>query len=234
MRIQRAGIQVVNGAPAPAGSQTTPAADVGWTPLYIVTLNAGQTTITPASVAIHPQAPFLAWTLPQLSPGFSRQVSFQSAGTFTWTAPAGVRAVKYRMWGAGGGGGGSSGSASAASGGGGGAYLEGVAAVLPNMSYSLEVGAGGQPGGAGTANPGTAGGNTAATFAGNPTAGGGQPGNGAANTSQLIAPGPSSANGGTFNFPGYPGGIGVQLTSTIMKGGEGGGTWEHCQHAQQL
>lgn len=65
-RIQRVLIQIKNGVPASTGSQTTPSADAGWSPLYIVTLANGATTITGGNVVVHPAAPFVPATLPQI------------------------------------------------------------------------------------------------------------------------------------------------------------------------
>ncbi len=65
-RIQRVLIQIKNGVPASTGSQTAPAADAGWSPLYIVTLANGATTITSGNFVVHPAAPFVPATVPQL------------------------------------------------------------------------------------------------------------------------------------------------------------------------
>lgn len=82
--------------------------------------------------------------------------SFTASGSFT--VPAGVTKLKYRVWGSGGGGGGNTGTvASGGSGGGGGGYVEGVSVVTPAATIAIVIGAGGAggiggaSGGAGTA-----------------------------------------------------------------------------------
>jgi hypothetical protein len=47
------------GTAATAGSQTTPAADSGYVPLWVVTVAYGATTITSPNIAVHPSAPFI-------------------------------------------------------------------------------------------------------------------------------------------------------------------------------
>lgn len=61
-----AAIQVKAGVSATAGSQQAPAPDAGWAPLFIVTLSAGQTTITAGNIVTHPSAPFVPATLMQV------------------------------------------------------------------------------------------------------------------------------------------------------------------------
>lgn len=55
------------GAPAATGSQVTPAPDVGYTGVYVVTVAQGQTTITGGNIALLPTAPYFP-TLPQIPP----------------------------------------------------------------------------------------------------------------------------------------------------------------------
>lgn len=65
---ERKGLAVVqskSGIAAATGTQLTPAADSGFVPLYVVTVAYGQTTITAASIATHPQAPLLGGSLMQ-------------------------------------------------------------------------------------------------------------------------------------------------------------------------
>ena len=52
-------LQLKPGAAATTGTQTTPGTDTGYVPLYVITVNYGQTTITTAQIAIAPGAPFL-------------------------------------------------------------------------------------------------------------------------------------------------------------------------------
>jgi hypothetical protein len=71
--------------------------------------------------------------------------TFETAGTFTWTAPAGVTSVTVSVWGGGGKGGSISGGSgeTTGGGGGGGAYSTKTnIAVTPGTGYSVIVGAG--------------------------------------------------------------------------------------------
>jgi hypothetical protein len=67
VRQQRVNLRLSPGAPAVAGSQTTPAADTSYVPLCIVTVAYGQSAITAGNIVQHPNAPFLAYKLPALS-----------------------------------------------------------------------------------------------------------------------------------------------------------------------
>ncbi len=137
------------GGVAATGTQATPAAAPGAVPLYVVTIAYGAAPL----VALHPLAPFLPFTLPQLTPGFSRRRYF--ASSTVWTIPWGVQLLSVRgLWAGGGGGGGASGASSVGSGGGGGGFAEGVFAVTPGSQVTLTVGAagtGGTPGSDGAA-----------------------------------------------------------------------------------
>lgn len=92
-------------------------------------------------------ASFAAALLPQaISPQPAQAttitVVFNSPGTTTWTAPAGITAVTVEVWG-GGGKGGMRNSNGGGGGGGGGAYsMKTNIAVTPNNSYTVVVGAG--------------------------------------------------------------------------------------------
>ena len=74
--------------------------------------------------------------------------AYSTAGTFSWTCPAGVYRVKAIVTGAGGGGQGTSVGSSGASGGAGGSAIK-VMPVVPGTSYTVVVGAGGAGGGSG-------------------------------------------------------------------------------------
>ncbi len=85
-----------------------------------------------------------------------------TAGTSTWTCPAGVTSIKVEAWG-GGGSGGSTSTGGLGGGGAGGSYVaHSAVSVVPGSSYALTVGAGGIPSSNGNSS-GTAGGAT--TFA---------------------------------------------------------------------
>ncbi|MGH8221327.1 MAG: hypothetical protein ACREUT_22580, partial [Steroidobacteraceae bacterium] len=59
---RRAGIvslQAKAGVPAPTGTQTTPAVDSGYVPLYIVTVAHGESAIVSGDISVYPGAPFI-------------------------------------------------------------------------------------------------------------------------------------------------------------------------------
>ena len=149
------------------------------------------------------------------------QVAFTTAGTYSWTAPAGVTSVCVVAVGGGGGGGHRNtsidGNGNAAAGGGGaGAGLgwKNNIAVTPGQSYTVTVGAGG----AGSSNTisGQTGGQSwfwnSSTVAGNGGVGG-LYGNGT---------GPSTVSGGTYVGTGGGSGGGGYLSSSTTGGGGGG------------
>ena len=84
------------GAAAPTGTQVAPAADAGYTALYLVTVSNGQATITSANIATYPGAPFIPLTLPQVPPAIQKQAgnyavdTGASANTLNITLPAGT------------------------------------------------------------------------------------------------------------------------------------------------
>jgi hypothetical protein len=99
-RIQRVQLQLKAGAPALTGQQQTPAVDAGWVGLYTIGVNYGQTEVLASNIVVSPTAPFLAWKLPQLRPGFASGVeSFASSGNYV--VPAGVTQVEVELWGGG-------------------------------------------------------------------------------------------------------------------------------------
>ncbi|PKN58968.1 MAG: hypothetical protein CVU56_03225 [Deltaproteobacteria bacterium HGW-Deltaproteobacteria-14] len=109
-----------------------------------------------------------------LTAGFQRTptaLALTTVESGTWTAPPGVTAVAFELWGGGGGGGGVT-TLHTASGGGGG-YSAGTAAVTPDTSYGYTVGAGGAAGRCDVAERGQTGGTSAMFGHG---AGGGQGG----------------------------------------------------------
>ncbi len=58
-RNQTVTLTVKAGEAAATGSQTPPAADSGYVPLFVVTVAYGQTALTASNIAQHPNAPFL-------------------------------------------------------------------------------------------------------------------------------------------------------------------------------
>ncbi|SHJ69474.1 hypothetical protein SAMN02745194_03145 [Roseomonas rosea] len=145
-----------------------------------------------------------------------QMVVYASSGS--WTVPAGVTRMRFRIWGGGGGGGGSANANSAGAGGGGAGFTEGWVAVTPGQVLSIQVGAGGAGGVPGAA--GGAGGVSlvAGIASANPGAGGAG-GNGA-----IGGPGGAggTAAGGTFNQVGQGAGTGfVTGDGGVLSGGGG-------------
>jgi hypothetical protein len=149
LRTQRVELEMKSGAPAISGTQSTPPVDNGWTGLYVITVSYGQTSVGLANISTLPTAPFLAWKLPWLRPGFGSGIqSFTTSGNFV--IPAGVTQVEVEIWG---GGAGSYASASGATsgiasgGGSGGGYArKRVTGLTPGQSVAVVVGAGGNYG----------------------------------------------------------------------------------------
>ena len=149
LRTQRVELQMKSGAPATSGTQVTPPVDNGWIGLYVITVSYGQTSITSASIATLPTAPFIPWKLPLLHPGFgSGTQSFTASGSFI--VPAGVTQVEVEAWGGGSGSYASVSGASAGTGSGGGAgggYARKLITNLtPGQTIAVVVGAGGTGG----------------------------------------------------------------------------------------
>jgi hypothetical protein len=152
LRTQSVELQVKCGAPAISGTQSTPPVDNGWTGLYVITVPYGKTSIMNSDILTLPTAPFLAWKLPWLRPGFGSGIqSYTASGTFI--VPAGVSQVEVEVWG---GGAGSYASISgpqtgnASGGGSGGGYgRKRIAGLTPGQSIGVIVGAGGNYGAAG-------------------------------------------------------------------------------------
>ncbi len=66
-RLQTVALQLKGGAAANTGTQTTPAADPGWVAIAVITVNAGQATVTASNITVPSTAPFLSYKLPQMS-----------------------------------------------------------------------------------------------------------------------------------------------------------------------
>lgn len=215
LRSQSVQLQLKNGVPSSSGTQLTPAADQGWTGLYVITISYGQTTITLGDIAVLPTAPFIGWKLPNLHPGFGSGVqSFLSSGNFS--IPAGVTQIEVELWGGGSGSFASTPGIPSGGGSGGGYARKLIQGVAPGQVVVVTVGNGGAAG--------TSGGNSAT--AGFTTSFG-----------QYV-----SATGGSLNYlastsnPQYgatPGGIGINgdinlsgsagQCGTLNQGGMGGG-----------
>jgi hypothetical protein len=210
-RLQQVQLQLKAGAPGTLGSQQTPAVDAGWAGLYVITVQTGQTAVSATNIVQLPSAPFLAWKLPQLSPGTRNLAVFTPTTQRTWTVPNGTSIVRLRIWGGGGAGG--AGNGGAGGGGAGGGYSEGFYTVSSGEGFFATVG----NGGVGTGTPGGP-----SSFGSIASAGGGQAGaNGASG-----AVGAGGASGGNaissgFSVTGQSGGPGIQ-TGTLALSGAGG------------
>jgi hypothetical protein len=144
-RIQRVQLQLKAGAAANTGSQTTPPIDNGWVGLYVITLSYGQTTISAVNIVQLPTAPFVAWKLPVLRPGFGTGVqSFSASGGFV--VPGGVTQAEVEVWGGGSGTFASIGATSSGGGSGGGYARKRVTGLIAGQIISVTVGVGGTAG----------------------------------------------------------------------------------------
>lgn len=76
------------GTAATTGSQTAPAADAGWTPVWVVTVANGATTITGGNIAAHGSAPFIV-----IGSGGSSTVTPWTTVSTTYTATAADKLV---------------------------------------------------------------------------------------------------------------------------------------------
>ena len=213
-RIQRVQLQVNPGAAGAAGTQSTPAVDSGWVGLHVVTVNFGQSAITAANIAVAAGAPFLAYKLPSLRPGFASMKVFTSPGVFT--VPNGVTAARVTVIA----GGGSGGYHSTMPGGGGGAGGHAIGVVnnlAPGGTINVTVGAGGAAPGV----PGQGATGGASSFGGYLSAAGGVGGGGGTVTIFANAGGAGGAgSGGQLNVTGS---IGSDCIVVACRGGDGGG-----------
>ena len=155
-RIQRVQLQLKAGTPASTGSQSTPPIDNGWVGLYVITIIYGQSAILASAIATLPSAPFLAWKLPALRPGFASGVqSFTASGNFV--IPAGVSQIEVEVWG-GGSGTYASTTLFAAGGGAGGGYArKRIVGLVTGQIIPVTIGGGGAGGTTAGAVPGTGG-----------------------------------------------------------------------------
>lgn len=137
--------------------------------------------------------------------GQTQTQTYNTAGNYTFTVPAGVSSIIVECWGAGGGAGGNSTTSDGGGGGGGGAYSRSTLTVAPG-NYNLTVGGGGA-GGTGAA--GTDGGNTWFGSSSTINAEGGKRGSA-----------PSGGQGGVYGV----GGLASGSTGDIRYSGGNGGT----------
>ena len=144
-RTQRVQIQVKAGAAAVSGNQSTPAIDNGWVGLYVVSVSYGQTAINPTNITTLPTAPFLAWKLPALRPGFASGVqTFAASGNFV--VPSGISQLEVELWGGGSGSYASTTSAASGGGSGGGYARKRIIGVTTGQLIAVTIGGGGAAG----------------------------------------------------------------------------------------
>ena len=152
-RIQRVQLQLKAGAAANSGAQATPPVDNGWVGLYVITVSYGQTAITAGTISQLATAPFLAWKLPALRPGFASGVqTFITNGSFT--VPAGVSQVEVEIWGGGSGSYASYGGIPSGGGSGGGYARKRIVGLIAGQTIAVTIGPGGAAGTTGGALPG--------------------------------------------------------------------------------
>jgi hypothetical protein len=226
-RIQRVQLQLKAGAAANAGSQVTPPIDNGWVGLYVVVVSYGQTTIPVGNITQLATAPFLAWKLPALRPGFATGVqSFQNSGSFT--VPAGVTQLEVEIWGGGSGTFASLSGIPSGGGSGGGYARKRITGLTTGQTISVTVGGGGSAGNTSGA-PASAGGTSSfGTYVSatggslNPLASTASPQNGATPSGVGVA--------GDVNFAGSVGQAGILNQGGLggaapMGGWQNSGTW---------
>lgn len=215
LRIQRVQLQLKSGAPANAGSQTTPPVDNGYVGLYVITVAYGQTSVGAPSITTLPTAPFLAFKLPALRPGFASGVqSFVANGNFV--VPAAVTQAEVEVWGGGSGSYASYNTIASGGGCGGGYARKRVAGLVPGQIVPVTIGNGGIGGTAagGVPSPGQS-----SSFGSYVSATGGQLNYLASFTVPVHgATPPGYGTGGDINLTGSCGQAGV-----VNQGGLGGG-----------
>jgi hypothetical protein len=213
-RTQRVQLQLKPGLAGNTGSQAAPATDSGWIGLYQIAVSYGQTQITAANIAVVPTAPFLAWKLPSLRPGFATGVqTYTGSGNFV--VPAAVTQVEVEIWGGGSGSFASVPGLPSGGGTGGGYARKLVTGLVPGGIVSVTVGGGGAAGSTGGAAAGPGGTSSFGQFV-NATGGNlnylattSTPGNGATPAGIGV--------GGDVNFVGSAGQAGI-----LNQGGMGG------------
>ncbi|HVM46536.1 MAG TPA: autotransporter-associated beta strand repeat-containing protein [Candidatus Acidoferrum sp.] len=151
--------------------------------------------------------------------------TYTTAGTFTWTCPAGVTSVQAECWGAGGAGGSATVNTTCGGGGGGGGYSKGNAvSVNPGTGYTVTVGAAGTPTTPTTGTYGNPGGDSWFKDSSTVLAKGG---NGGGNAATSGARGTGGAGGAAASGLGdvkYSGGTGANAPSSSAYAGCGAGS----------
>lgn len=159
-------------------------------------------------------------TLPNVGAPARNLVAFKTAGTFTFTVPAGVFWIYGQVVGAGGGGaGGGPGVGISGGGGGSGGFAQGWIAVTPGQTITVIVGAAGIGGAYG--DPALGGNGSSSSLGSFMSATGAQGGSCSTGTTSTSGGAPGNGAGGQFSgFGGY-GGDGSRSSNTNL-GGAGG------------
>ena len=215
LRSQHVQLQLKAGVPSSAGTQLTPAADQGWTGLYVLTVSNGQTTVTPDNIKQLPAAPFIFCKLPSLRPGFGSGVrSFLSSDVFM--VPAGITQVEVELWGGGAGTFASVPGMPSGGGSGGGYARKRIEGLVPGQIINMTIGHGGA---AGRANGTPAGGGGTTSFGQYVSATGGSLNYLNSTASPQFGATPAGVGvGGDVNLMGSAGQAGIE-----NQGGMGGG-----------
>lgn len=203
IRTQTVSLQVKAGVAATTGSQTTPAPDIGWIGLWVVTIANGTATLLAGNINPFPGAPFIPEKLGVGSLfGYSNLQTFGSSTT--WVVPNGVTSAKVTVTGAGGGSSGCNPASHVGASGGGGGTALGVVALTPGTSMTITVGTAG----AGAAALSTAASGTASSFGA--LIGNGGQGAGASGVNGGVGGG---ASGGQLNLRGGDGSDGSNVAN---------------------
>jgi len=213
LRQQSVQLAVKASAPLAAGSLSLPPVDAGWIGLYVITVACGQTVLAAGNITTLPTAPFLNWKMPQLTPGTHNLAVFRPNNQGNWAVPAGVGALRVRVWAGGGAGGGGLGGAGG--GGAGGGYSEGYYLVSPGQTFAVVVG----NGGIGASNVSA----QASSFGGLASTVGGAAGSGGSSGGVGLGAGAGGAGGSSgLSVAGSAGGDALNLGSVFLSGAGGG------------
>ena len=147
-----------------------------------------------------------------------QECTYGTAGSYTYTIPVGVEAIKIEAWGGGASGGFDSGDSKARSGGGGGGYVTNIYEVSAGQTISITVGAGGVITGA-TTSPGENGSSSSYNW----NSSGAVVANGGSITNANSG-GAGGSISGSFGAGSTPGGNGADRENPNTKGGGGGGS----------
>jgi hypothetical protein len=200
LRQQTVSLTLKAGTAAPTGTETTPAPDAGYAGIAVVTVANGQSTIINSNITPYGAVPFIPAKLgPGMVPGFANEQIWTgySAGTASFTVPAGYTQVRATLTASGAGGGGTDGTANSCGGGGGGSaeatvLIQVTAGEVLTLTYP-QGGAGGVGGAAGAA------GGTVSIYAGSTMlASLAGPSGGPAGTGGTIVAGGAASSGGSY------------------------------------